>query len=830
MPPRISADAMWGSLRQAYLASLRSQQKMRLVCSVFGGALQPTKLAAPSETSMLRRTFATAAASPPEPLQQHRIDRIMGKQVGELTDSDLLHIKDNIVRSCKPLFKTREINTLGLKQAERLLDRLVSENEVRSNPVSPDAAWNALLRAYAQNPDQDSLSEPAFIVAHNVLLRIQQLHKQDPNIHPPANHYQISQVLRACANENTDEACELAEGLVHSLEDIGFRMNLELYNNVMMLYSKRAAHSYDALGKAEDWLLHMAKRSAEVVGSPSPDTQTFNLVLIAWKDCPDELGAQRAMDVLEIMMKLGEENKNVRPDPASFGIVIGAFGNRGQPRNSQVVLEKAFTYFTEHFDSNKPLPDLSQCWTNVCYSWARSGFRDSPLRVDELLWLAHEIRNTSIAKKVSLAPNTAMHGALLEAFLTSQRLDRVDRADQHLWKMIDNFVARPQAYEREAPSLREFASVLHAWYRKYGEVDVTDPDKHARTAGRAEKLLEAMINLSERIKPRVNCSPEANHFMHCIKLWCDASKAYSGNRSQQQTKNEDGISEAMKAVQKAVDLLNVAEERRIPMFEGYAFVVNALCKTREVGALEAVDVLERLESQRDRGLVEWSSKAAGLYTAVISSLSAVQSIEAAEKALSILKGMPPSGDRVAEPTSRTYTSVITSFAKLDRINSKRACAVVLELYDTMKQHDKDTTKKVKLDRVVFEGVLWTLAKSSDPEMLCESVSILLYMAELYQQGRKEAEPTQKCLDCCIQVGLNIRGEAGLRSTVDLLSRVVQMWRRGTLRNLPSEKYFGWVAGRCDKAGMKTEAAQIAAFVGSLQPTSRSHHSNNQEAQ
>jgi hypothetical protein len=94
----------------------------------------------------------------------------------------------------------------------------------------------------------------------------------------------------------------------------------------------------------------------------------------------------------------------------------------------------------------------------------------------------------------------------------------------------------------------------------------------------------------------------------------------------------------------------------------------------------------------------------GLYTAVVSALAKVQTLEAAELALDTLRGVPEG----VKATSRTYTGVIHAFS---RLQGARPAAVALELFEEMRELDADPESKVALDRVVFLSVLESLANA-----------------------------------------------------------------------------------------------------------------------
>ncbi|KAL7558970.1 hypothetical protein ACA910_006312 [Epithemia clementina (nom. ined.)] len=234
------------------------------------------------------------------------------------------------------------------------------------------------------------------------LLALQQQQQQPPQ--PPSgqdeendhNHHQNT-------SGNTDDDGRTSS-TSHNRPSLLVRASqllpLHLYHEWILVHASRAATEYGAAAQAEDILLkvsHLASAHAsattttttasatwnpiDATTSPQPrpaahppapprakpraawtgpTTETFNRVLRAWVESPENKALVRARDILQLMMRLQRQEQQspetttttttttttMGPNPHSFATLIAAHAKRGEPVLAQQVWEMAVDYFT----------------------------------------------------------------------------------------------------------------------------------------------------------------------------------------------------------------------------------------------------------------------------------------------------------------------------------------------------------------------------------------------------------------------------------------------------------------------------------------------------
>ena len=174
-----------------------------------------------------------------------------------------------------------------------------------------------------------------------------------------------------------------------------FLLPLHLYNEWILVLASRASTEYGAAAQAEDLLLRMSymaatqtSTAATTLSTPTeslslkpraawtgPTTETFNRVLRAWAESPENHALLRARDILQLMLKLNQQypqgseglssisqqpqqepslskphssgQSGLGPNPASFGTLISAHAKRREPEMAQEVWDMAWQHFND---------------------------------------------------------------------------------------------------------------------------------------------------------------------------------------------------------------------------------------------------------------------------------------------------------------------------------------------------------------------------------------------------------------------------------------------------------------------------------------------------
>ena len=549
---------------------------------------------------------------------------------------------------------------------ERILERVVQEASVKhSKTLVTVRSYNQAIRAWARTSDDprahDNDPIPCYLRAKALLDRMIERHSSNPEIHPAPDVHSYNNVLYAISkSSHAFPGSKLAESMVRTLEQglrnpqTTVRPTATTYNNLIMTFANQADQHYGAAMAAEDWLLHFSKLCTDgVLGEAQPNTDTFNRVLKAWRISPEDRGADRAAEILQLMMELHKEHNQVAPDYISFSTVIHAFGGRQRPQEAEAVYKQAIEYFRKQQQDhmltrrkanvssmvNYQESDLTSCLNAALLAWFQSQNPNSAKRAQHLVSEAYEL-----SKQGLLVPNVASHNILLETYVKE---GGIDVADQHLRNMILSF----ENGSVPAPDTSTFHVVLHGWLN------------HSSRSGapeRAQQILDLMLQLHR--ERRAPCAPVSHTFTRCIELWCRQS--YSPL-----------------IAQKVWTLLEMAEQRNLANFFAYKCAINFLCRSPST-ATQAAYASQRLGKLIEKGAIP-PLESFGLYTAPIAALSKVKSPEAAELALQVLKEFAPKN---LKPSKRAYTGVLAAFSKLQ---TERSVQVVCSLFEELKRLDAE---------------------------------------------------------------------------------------------------------------------------------------------
>jgi pentatricopeptide repeat protein len=766
-------------------------------------------------------------------IDQKKIHHILFKVPVGSMDSEMVSFCHNTMNQ---LCEQHTVETTAA--AEEILDRLAHEIDRNRTTCASTLylysfSYTRVIRSWARTGPR---AEASIFYAHSLLTKMQQRHDAHPEKHPAPDTHTYSAFLYACTLSTHDQAVAMAQEIVRVVEAksllassnnhdhdgdptaVQVQADTSIYNALILVYANQADRHYGAAAAAEDCLLQLSKLA--VSGGPRPDTQSFNRVLKAWTMSQEDNGANRALEILKLLIKLQDQH-DVRPDTISFGTVINGFARRKRPVEAHQVFQQALEYFdapnnsstkknnTDSSSNNNdttattttdtttipetPRVDLTNCFNTIALAWAKSGHAEAPERVEGLLRDAYARLKThksgsssnnsnsshQHSHNIVVIPDVQTHTHCMEAHAKSGRANGMDRADQLLRDMVYSFVNSNKNNKAPAPSTGTFGVVIHGWLRS----------ERPESGERAEALLRLMLDLAEG--KGVDCAPEANTFTMCLLCWTNAK-----TRSPQ-------------ATVRAYNLLEMMEQRKMINFHGYKAVINMLCHTRRSeNTFQAVKLLQRMQHHVEtKEEIEPPPFMVGLYTAVISALAKVQTPEAAELALQTLRGMPEG----VEATSRAYTGVIHAFS---RLHGKRPATVAIEIFEEMKQLDADPASKVALDKVVFLSVLERLASAGSPAAGNEACRVLGLMIELHENGRKDIEPSSECYDACLLSLTRSRDPANVARAADLLKALVTKYNEKALSHLASPEGFQAVIRACNNAS-PGEASQQAEEIARL---------------
>ena len=704
-----------------------------------------------------------------------------------------------------------------------------------------------------------------------LLMDMLRLHHMHPTIHPPPTATLYNAWLYSCFRCSwvTDDAVYMAEAILRNLErnlDFGKDAKSEqssesrfdilppppnitnptkgMYNHVLQIHAHRAGTIYGAAVQAEDLLMRMSKVGVH------PSTETFNRVLMAWSESPEKEGGNRAADVLHLMLTLSDDSSKIAhgheiaPDEISFGTVISAFAKRGEPEACQLILEEAVAYFASDMQRSSQMAALDQCWNATLFGWAKSGRPDAPERIEALLNDGIVIHD----KQYKLVPTKSTYVACIEAHLKSGRPDRIEKGESQLNVMIESMRNakkrnNPAVYPEDVvATTRDFDTLINAWFRSLGEFENIGIKKVAGmypigyTSTKASNLLFKMLKLQE--EGYHTCTPSSGSFHMCIESLSRTAGACitaakrvkkviskSNDESKSLELSQEYKSSMKKyaeiAVDKALEILVMAENRKLSTDSTYATVIQILCRFHDPHYVSiATEVLQRYEQKTDEWNLKWQNPKVWIYQHVVSALNTLGTLEAAESALAILRRIPKHGKRAIDKNAiLVYTGVLHAFSKHD---GERSSVVALELFQELisaPNNDPESNNSINLD--FCERVLWVLANSHNKQSAGDACIVLNSIFALRSAKKISFEPSIACYTACMQALTLARTLQYTIYSVQLLKTIIGEYESKTISNLPSRTAFDLVIRSCNEFGsdeMLQHAKDVTLLAEKYAPT------------
>ena len=797
-----------------------------------------------TETFEMCRTSNKGATGTTKKANIAYAEQLVHRLVQEVNARHLqrLEVKENGNHESTAVQTSHVIRSLGtmwhyLILGSSRLPLIHSESQTTSDQDKSDATY--------------SVSEQPFITTGRLLMNMLQLHHQHPRIHPPPTAALYNAWLYSCClcSSVSDDALHTAEAILQSVEGDSdpreatesFPMNkssfdilpppanlttptVGMYNQVLLIHANRAKTDYGAAASAEDVLMRMTKVGVH------PVTGTFNRVLKAWSECPEKEGGNRAADILHLMLKLSDGASNIvhgndfAPDEISFGTVITAFAKREQPEACQLILEDAITYFASDPKRSCRMTDLNQCWDYALFGWANSGRPDAPERVEAML--NHGI--TINGQTYKAVPTKTTYRACIEAHLRSGRPDRIEKAERYIDIMIELMQSakdrKNSGVAESTLTTREFDALIHAWFRSSTELENigihNDNGTHpvGYTSTKALNLLFQMLKLQE--EGHLSCVPSSGSFHMCIESLCRTGGACitATKRVKKVLKSKEAISEsheltplykssmrkyAMIAADKALEILDIAEDRSVSVDSSYAALIQLLCRVKDPHyTFTAVKVLERYEQQTDERNMNWQRDKVWMYHTIIAALNELGSLQAAEAALVILRRIPKSGKRAIDRNKIwVYTGVLSAFSKHP---GERSFVVALELFKELMSATPNTNDGQESNNSInvdfCERVLWMLADSCNNKSAVYTCDVLISIFDRYSAGEINFQPSMSCFNACIHALTKFRDLKHTSDAVMLLKQIISKYEDRSISQLPSKAAFDAVIQNCTELG------------------------------
>ena len=606
-----------------------------------------------------------------------------------------------------------------LDAAVQLLDRFADEVSADPTKTLPVSYYSGIMRAFL-----DAKDPSAMVKAQSLYTNAMQRYREYPDRHEAPTPYTIVGFLYVCARSNHPEARTWAKEKLEEYErEIG-QPPTTVYNEMILVHANAASRIYGAANDAEDCLLYLSG----LTNGPSPNVQSFNRTLKAWSVAPEQNGADRAEQILNLLIQVAESHGLVHPDPISFATVISAYANRGNPHRAHEILERAEEYFKD-----APDVDLIHCYNATLSAW---GKRDSPEAVSRAEWIWARVRDSPSVSVIT-------HTAFMQA-LARDRQDGPDDAWSHLKAWIQDALDRD---DRPRPNSVSFLVVSDGWAKA-----TKRPDK-------MERLLEI---LATQLKLAADhgwpCAPDHGAIYSCLRVCTEES------------------------TEKAVEVLNLVAKHNLAHDRMYHKVITALCRESSVpSTFKALDLLVELDLfLKNRGL-GWDKRSSSLFTAVLASLSRIGTRNAAEKSMLVLQVMRQSNVWISV---RAYTSVIFSLSKRgDEVGARLAKDIYTEMKALHETPGNEFTLSILACTAVLESLAGGARSNGIPDFALDVLKDMIVLSK--HAGYEDLEPDTRCYDACLRVLLKSGTEAAIQQASRLVEDLLRSHRAGEVRHCPS---------------------------------------------
>jgi hypothetical protein len=815
---RIRSSAPAPFLRQSKSIILRNQAlspscSLKIVDSIYGQASSGSHLLEHSSRSR-SQTVNTSVKKPFRPGRNKYIGLLLeAKMFDRCQLNDAIHIMKGMCRA--------QSDFTAIQTAHQIFQKVLD------SATSPDLlsvpklqkGWTCIIRGYAKmNRASNSSNVRPFLSAYELLLEMMKRHNNDPEYSPsPEAHHYVT-VLQACAFDSaSDQAVELAESLVATLEEDNL-VTLDMYNVLLLLHANRAPTVYGAAAAAEDWLMHISKRASndEEGKCPPLETGSFNCVLKAWCNSPEEKGARHALDMLQLMQSLGP--KSLQPDPISFGLIIAGFARRKQPEECQAVLQEAIKYFGSDMYIPKAEDvegvDLTQCWNMVCKSWARNckDKKQAAKQVHKLITAAECVESD----RYFVLQTEEMYRAWTDAYVKGGDIERAHALVLH---MIHMFVRDPAVNRNLFPTTQTFCLVIQAWYDHLSGYEAKLSDEERKSCGTAAKyhgvttrvtdLLSTMLQYSERYAPPLDCRPTPHIFWICVDLWVQTRKAYRTELANTLDKSECRklAVAARSAIEEAAKNLELAETRRLALGSSYASVIEGLCKTNHYDCIMlAAKMLEGFVRETDNGKFPIPPYMAELHVTVIAALGRMGNREASTLAFTILAKIRSCSYFREQSTMYHYFEILKA---LSNFRDNTSARIAFDLFEELSLvQGSQRIGSVSLETRLCLEILQALASGKDGAAAVHSLEVIQWMLNQHISGRDYLEPWPQCFEIAMSTILKHGESSEIIKAAQVLQKASQVSIEKVLKKPPSSTVYQAVIEGCKTIGTM-ESNQIA---------------------
>ena len=421
-----------------------------------------------------------------------------------------------------------------------------------------------------------------------------------------------------------------------------FVINCQAYNIILDVAIRQRRN--DAHILADDILNQLQS------GPVQPDAILFNTAIHAHAKFGSHISAQAVF-----------QNMTVPPDQATYGSLLSAYANHGQPQEAEQLLLLIEHPNTHHLNA-------------VLHAWAKAKQPDRCYQI---------FRHLQTLRMKSINITSVCFGTVISAFSTQGRAREAEQLLQELFHLHQD-TQHPDLL----PSIVECNSVIVAWARS-GQSDAVE---------RATAILQRIEELSlgnPALRPGVETYTALLH-----------AHAQSARR--------DAGEQALIILQRMWDLVKAGSPHMKPDVTCYNTVLDCLAKSgTQQDADQAEEILQSMHERCRQGDTNLFPNSVS-YASVINALSRSGAKDAPQRAERLLEELNHFSTTMDMSCSRVaYNAVLTVWARSDDPNASRRAEALVVKMKMMQQNGQNTNGGP--DMFTYNALLQTYAINQEAE-------------------------------------------------------------------------------------------------------------------
>jgi hypothetical protein len=242
---------------------------------------------------------------------------------------------------------TKEGTVLALKQAESLLERIMTMFVVQLDEKVSNHAYNLILDAYSRVSGLEDRSRRI----GEVMLGMQRAADRHDNPALLPDKFSYAALLRTTIAESNLDFVSKVDALLRTMEESAHapaRPDLKTYSMVLDACGK--SQDVDAPAYAEELFGRLKLRCAQGDGTLRPDTSIYTILMKIYSNAGD---AVRSESLLAVMAKeCAAGNSSCRPDEVAYRTAISAWGRSSLPESLTRAMRLFQDMKNEHDNGN----------------------------------------------------------------------------------------------------------------------------------------------------------------------------------------------------------------------------------------------------------------------------------------------------------------------------------------------------------------------------------------------------------------------------------------------------------------------------------------------